>query len=196
MLLKPPYGIIASEAAENKKCRLLFGNRQWQQYLYKFFPRLQSRFFPCDTIRGTARSITSNKEKIIILFQEWLEHLFLFLLSVGHCRFYSRTIQFFLSAFLTMKQMFRHSFLCKTLFNSGMLSIIYGIELVKGNMVWNVRKNLTSKQLMFIRGIRKPLIIGKELMKFFIHLLYNFSFLFLLELFVRLVIIHSLCSQR
>ncbi|EFQ07416.1 hypothetical protein HMPREF9436_01067 [Faecalibacterium cf. prausnitzii KLE1255] len=28
MLLKPPYGIIASEAAENKKCRLLFGNRQ------------------------------------------------------------------------------------------------------------------------------------------------------------------------
>ena len=38
---------------------------------------------------------------------------------------------------------------------------------------------------MFIRGIRKPLIIGKELMKFFIHLLYNFSFLFLLELFER-----------
>jgi len=28
LLLKPPYGIIASEAAENKKCRLLFGNRQ------------------------------------------------------------------------------------------------------------------------------------------------------------------------
>ena len=55
-------------------------------------------------------------------------------------------------------------------------------------------KNLTSKQLMFIRGIRKPLIIGKELMKFFIHPLYNFSLLFLLELFVRLVIIHSLCS--
>ena len=49
---------------------------------------------------------------------------------------------------------------------------------------------------MFIRGIRKPLIIGKELMKFFIHLLYNFSFLFLLELFVRLVIVHLRCSQR
>ena len=70
-----------------------------------------------------------------------------------------------------MKQMFRQSFFCETLFNSGMLFIIYGIELVKGNMIWNVRKNLTSKQLMFIRGIRKPLIIGKELMKFFIHLL-------------------------
>ena len=125
---------------------------------------------------------------------EWLEHLFLFLLSVGLCRFYSRTIQFFLSAFLTMKQMFRQSFLCKTLFNSGMLFIIYGIELVKGNMVWNVRKNLASKQLMFSWSIRKPMIIRKELMEFFIHLLYNFSFLFLLELFVRLVIIHSLCS--
>ena len=97
-----------------------FGNRQWQQYLYKFFPRLQSHFFPCDTIRGTARSITSNKEEIIILFHEWLEHLFLFLLSVGLCHFYSRTIQFFLSAFLTMKQMFRQSFFCETLFNSGM----------------------------------------------------------------------------
>ena len=34
-----------------------------------------------------------------------------------------------------MKQMFRQSFLCKTLFNSGMFFIIYGIELVKGNMV-------------------------------------------------------------
>ena len=93
-----------------------------------------------------------------------------------------------------MKQMLRHSFFCKALFNSGMLFIIYGIELIEGNMVWNVRKNLTSKQLMFIRGIRKPLIIRKELMKFFIHPLYNFSLLFLLELFVRLVIIHSLCS--
>ena len=49
---------------------------------------------------------------------------------------------------------------------------------------------------MFIQGIRKPLIIRKELMKFFIHPLYNFSFLFLLELLVRLVIIHLLCSQR
>ena len=81
-----------------------------------------------------------------------------------------------------------------TLFNSGMLFIIYGIELVKGNMVWNVRKNLTSKQLMFIRGIRKPLVIRKELMQFFIYPLYNFSFLFLLELFVRLVIVHLRCS--
>ena len=122
--------------------------------------------------------------------------MFLFLLSVGLCRFYSGMIRFFLPAFLTMKQMFRQSFLCKALFNSGMLFIIYGIELVEGNMVWNVRKNLASKQLMFIRGIRKPLIIRKELMKFFIHPLYNFSFLFLLELLVRLVIIHLLCSQR
>ena len=108
--------------------------------------------FPCDTIRSTARSVTSNKEEIIILFQEWLEHLFLFLLSVGLCRFYSRTIQFFLSAFLTMKQMFRQSFLCKTLFNSGMLFIIYGIEIVKENMVQNMRKDLASKHFMFIRG--------------------------------------------
>ena len=93
-----------------------------------------------------------------------------------------------------MKQMFRYSFFCKALFNSGMLFIIYGIELIEGNTVWNVRKNLVSKQFMFIRGIRKPLIIRKELMKLFIYPLYNFSLLFLLELFVRLVIVHLRCS--
>ena len=84
----------------------------------------------------------------------------------------------------------------RALFNSGMLFIIYGIELIEGNTVWNVRKNLASKQFMFIWGIRKPLIIRKELMKLFIYPLYNFSLLFLLELFVRLVIVHLLCSQR
>lgn len=45
-------------------------------------------------------------------------------------------------------------------------------------------------------GYQETVDYRKKLMKFFIHLLYNFSFLFLLELFVRLVIIHLLCSQR
>ena len=34
---------------------------------------------------------------------------------MGLCRFYSGMIRFFLPAFLTMKQMFRQSFLCKAL---------------------------------------------------------------------------------
>ena len=45
-------------------------------------------------------------------------------------------------------------------------------------------------------GYQETVDYQKRIDEILLHLLYNFSLLFLLELFVRLVIVHLLCSQR